>query len=1045
MKNKKRKGFTLIELLATIIVISIVFGIGYTIFGNVINNSRTNAIALSSKSIRTAARLYVEENKEDVYWNEESGNNNKNTCVYVGTLVDSGYLKEKQVEDHIDDSVYLVKNSSGTIISDNLDIAGEDSKCEDASDIRKVTPKDFCNSFEYEEVKGKNYTANDFCILKTDANECYYEIDEEMKFNGNVTKTITNAGLYTLTIHDRNDNNLTKQIQCRVKKSQAALTIDPPASASTKIGETTYATIYSNIDGKVTVKSSNKIYVQGQIIKLEDMPVTTDNNAEGQEDALFENTEPEEGETTEPPENNEEGSENTTDEQEEDEVLEPKYGLKIKTLAGKDTTSYLSVTLEPNDEYKKNYSASTFAYTINKTGEAEACLPTPEEYCKIITKSETKDQVITNMPSSYDGFTFSNYIVYKNEFGRNCEGDDTDDDIAEDIIGKQCIKAKLKYGYVWSNCGDMNDEELNKYNNSTKNYHFYCPIMDEGAPKVYVKYNMNGGKLSKEKGDKITSNQKGNILCDGSDYCGIYEINDTEIDLYNWDNPNYINIEKEGYHAKEGAEWKVRLPDKTWKYFSDSELIKATDLCDTSEGSCIATLRVNWVHDDCIYKFDGNGETSGSMKDKGCSKEEPCILPANGFVKDGYGFIKWTEKDDGTGISYEDGETITNICEGTQKLYANWGDATYTVKFDCNGGTGSMQDISCVAGSNCKLPNNTCSKTGHSFSKWIDAANSTKTYSNAAVVKDIGKPSSTVTLKANYTPNNYYVDLNGTLDGKAIGNITGYGKADVYINNTKVATGVTDYYKAHPYGSTYKIVGVAVDGHNGGGTINGVIGAKNVDARLRYNTNVCTINYNANGGKFTDKANKGKTTQTLKYGQSIGNMRNPVGYYGAKRTNYSVTNSKAWILSYNNKKYKYDQAKGYAATSICHNLTKANQTVNLYVNWWRYKYKKCSKGKVCAAAGCASSKTSCQTCTAGGQTAQWCYTKPNHKWWQTSQSTKSHSGTCQYSCNCKTTCTSYKSSASACGCSSWPSKWSTSSCSGNSNACQKKQFFVIEQ
>ena len=148
MKNKKRKGFTLIELLATIIVISIVFGIGYTIFSNVINNSRTNAIALSSKSIRTAAKLYVEENKEEVYWAEESDSNNKNTCVYVGTLIDSGYLKEKQVEDHIGDSVYLVKNSSGTIISDNLDKAGEDSKCEDTSDIRKVTPKDFCNTFE---------------------------------------------------------------------------------------------------------------------------------------------------------------------------------------------------------------------------------------------------------------------------------------------------------------------------------------------------------------------------------------------------------------------------------------------------------------------------------------------------------------------------------------------------------------------------------------------------------------------------------------------------------------------------------------------------------------------------------------------------------------------------------------------------------------------------------------------------------------------------------------------------------------------------------
>ena len=51
----------------------------------------------------------------------------------------------------------------------------------------------------------------------------------------------------------------------------------------------------------------------------------------------------------------------------------------------------------------------------------------------------------------------------------------------------------------------------------------------------------------------------------------------------------------------------------------------------------------------------------------------------------------------------------------------------------------------------------------------------------------------------------YYLNLNGYLDSTIAYNITGYGTADIYINGTRVADDVSDYYTQWPQGTTYEI------------------------------------------------------------------------------------------------------------------------------------------------------------------------------------------------------------------------------------------------
>lgn len=52
----------------------------------------------------------------------------------------------------------------------------------------------------------------------------------------------------------------------------------------------------------------------------------------------------------------------------------------------------------------------------------------------------------------------------------------------------------------------------------------------------------------------------------------------------------------------------------------------------------------------------------------------------------------------------------------------------------------------------------------------------------------------------------YYLDVNGILDGTSSGGISGYGTCDVYINGISVISGTDDYYKKWPTGTSFKVV-----------------------------------------------------------------------------------------------------------------------------------------------------------------------------------------------------------------------------------------------
>jgi uncharacterized repeat protein (TIGR02543 family) len=72
-------------------------------------------------------------------------------------------------------------------------------------------------------------------------------------------------------------------------------------------------------------------------------------------------------------------------------------------------------------------------------------------------------------------------------------------------------------------------------------------------------------------------------------------------------------------------------------------------------------------------KFYANGGT-GTMSKQKIVRGKTKSLKANAFTRDGYKFVGWNTKKDGSGKSYKDMQKVKNLAKAgkTIKLYAQW-------------------------------------------------------------------------------------------------------------------------------------------------------------------------------------------------------------------------------------------------------------------------------------------------------------------------------------------------------------------------------------
>ena len=168
------------------------------------------------------------------------------------------------------------------------------------------------------------------------------------------------------------------------------------------------------------------------------------------------------------------------------------------------------------------------------------------------------------------------------------------------------------------------------------------------------------------------------------------------------------------------------------------------------------TLYAQWK-DNYTVHFDANGGT-GTM-DNQLITSHGQSLNANAFVRDGYTFIGWNTKANGTGTSYADGEVVNDL--GDITLYAQWR-ALMTVSFNANGGTGTMDDLIILWDMPQALPASTFTRTYYVFQGWNTKADgSGPAYSDGETVCNPG----TLTLYAQWTPIAYNITYVNATDG----------------------------------------------------------------------------------------------------------------------------------------------------------------------------------------------------------------------------------------------------------------------------------------
>ena len=208
------------------------------------------------------------------------------------------------------------------------------------------------------------------------------------------------------------------------------------------------------------------------------------------------------------------------------------------------------------------------------------------------------------------------------------------------------------------------------------------------------------------------------------------------------------------------------------------------------------TLTATYQPNAYTVKFKANKGT-GTMANESFTYGVAKELTANAFARTGYAFLGWGGSPSSATASYSNQQVVSNLtatANGTVNLYAVWKANTYSVKFNANGGTGTMANESFTYDVAKALTANAFSRTGYTYQGWATAAAGSKVYSNGQTVSNLtATANGTVNLYAVWTANPFTVTFNangGTGAAMPSQGFT-YGTAQNLSNGSYTRTGYT--------------------------------------------------------------------------------------------------------------------------------------------------------------------------------------------------------------------------------------------------------------
>ena len=140
----------------------------------------------------------------------------------------------------------------------------------------------------------------------------------------------------------------------------------------------------------------------------------------------------------------------------------------------------------------------------------------------------------------------------------------------------------------------------------------------------------------------------------------------------------------------------------------------------TAVDEATVTLYAQWSPITYTIKYSSNGG-SGIMSNQTFTYDTAQTLNNNVFYRVGYTYTGWNTKNDGSGTAYTNKQSILNLTTTANEvitLYAQWSPNSYTVQFNSNGGSGSMDPMDFLYGEEKQLRENTFTKEDYLFKGW---------------------------------------------------------------------------------------------------------------------------------------------------------------------------------------------------------------------------------------------------------------------------------------------------------------------------------------
>ena len=297
-------------------------------------------------------------------------------------------------------------------------------------------------------------------------------------------------------------------------------------------------------------------------------------------------------------------------------------------------------------------------------------------------------------------------------------------------------------------------------------------------------------------------------------------------------------------------------------------------LNDAYDGS--VRLYAVWQGKTYTVKYDSNGE-NGTISDSSYKLGESKKLTKNTFTKEGFTFIGWNTNKDANVALYTDEQVVSDLGQTgeTVTLYAIWKANTYTVKYDSNGGTGSMANVTYSYGESKKLMKNTFTKDGYTFIGWnTNKDASTSLYTDEQEVSNLSKENDgVITLYAMWEVKKYDVSVvvqNGTVDAA----------------NKQVVEKQNGVFNLTPSDSKYKDASVSCTNNQTGTFKDNVLTVSNVTSDT-----TCTVIFE---GFSTVLYNDG----TFIFNEKSSNRDNNIVTHGKVITEYlPFSNSNSYVCS----------------------------------------------------------------------------------------------------------------------------------------------------